>query len=382
MKIACLGYGVVGKGVVEMFSNDSRIEVTHILVKSLDECSLPNTTLDIETILNDDSVECVVEMMGGIDFPYYCIKEALLRKKHVVTSNKAVMAAHYQELLSFANENGVQLRLEASCGGGIPWIHCLLQQVRIGNVYRIEGIFNGTTNYILDQMHERHEDFGVILKEAQALGYAESDPTSDVDGYDIQRKLMISSSIAYKTVVDMDKFTLASMRNICLNDIEYIEKHKMRCRYLATSFVEDGKYYGSVEPVLVNENSQIACVNLNHNLTMLHHDTLGVLQLVGQGAGRYPTANAVVQDILDVYENKVSVIHFDKVLEYDKSLASTRLLVCSNEPLDAFSGYVVRHEMYKNRYYGWTTDLDDELKSKLVKEQMKKDASFFYAVIR
>ena len=382
MKIACLGYGVVGKGVVEMFTNDKRIQISHILVKDLKECNLPSATLDIATILNDDSVECVVEMMGGIDFPYYCIKEALLKKKHVVTSNKAVMAAHYQELLSLAKENGVQLRLEASCGGGIPWIHCLLQQTRIGNIYRIEGIFNGTTNYIFDQMHTRHEDYAEILKEAQALGYAESDPSSDVDGFDIQRKLMISSSIAYKTVADMEKFTLASMRNIQLNDILYFEKHNLRCRYLATSFMEDGKYFGSVEPTLFESNTQFACVSLNNNLTCLYHDTLGMLQLIGQGAGRYPTANAVVQDILDVYENKESTICMDRVLEYDDTLSNTRLLICSSDELDIFDSYVVRKEKVDNRYYAWTNDVDNVTKCQLVKEALQKDASFFYAVVR
>ena len=117
MNIACLGYGVVGKGVVEMFTNDSRINIKHILVRNLEECPLAVATLDIQDILNDESVDCVVEMMGGIDFPYYCIKESLLRGKHVVTSNKAVMAAHYEELLTFAKEHHVQLRLEASVGG-------------------------------------------------------------------------------------------------------------------------------------------------------------------------------------------------------------------------------------------------------------------------
>ena len=382
MKIACLGYGVVGKGVVEMFTNDERIQVSHILVKDLKECNLPSATLDIMNILNDDTVECVVEMMGGIDFPYFCIKEALLRKKHVVTSNKAVMAAHYQELLQLAKDNSVQLRLEASCGGGIPWIHSLLQQTRIGNIYRIEGIFNGTTNYIFDQMHSRHEEYADILKEAQSLGYAESDPSSDVDGFDIQRKLMISSSIAYKTVVDMSKFTLASMRNIQLNDILYFEKHNFRCRYLATSFVEDNKYFGSVEPTLFESNTQPACVSLNNNLTCLYHDTLGVLQLVGQGAGRYPTANAVVQDILDVYENKNSEICMNRVLEYDDTLSNTRLLICSNNELSLFDSFVVRKEVYNNRYYYWTNDMDNVTKCQLVKKALKQDSSFFYAVVR
>lgn len=383
MNIACLGYGVVGKGVVEIFANDSRVNIKHILVRDLVECPFAVATLDIQDILNDDSVDCVVEMMGGIDFPYYCIKESLIRGKHVVTSNKAVMAAHYQELLTLAKEHHVQLRLEASVGGGIPWIHSLLQQIRIGNVYRIEGIFNGTTNYIFDQMHTRHEEYSEILKEAQSLGYAESDPSSDVDGYDIQRKLMISSSIAYKTVVDMSKFTLASMRNIQLSDILYFEKYGFRCRYFAISFVEDGKYFGSVEPTLFEATTQPACVSVNHNLTILYHDTLGVLQLVGQGAGRYPTANAVVQDILDVYEEKWSNILIENELTYDDSLSNTRLCICtSDEGLKVFDAYLVRKEQVGNRFYGWTMDLNNDVKCQLVKEASKKDVSFFYAVVR
>ena len=147
--------------------------------------------------------------------------------------------------------------------------------------------------------------------------------------------------------------------------------------------IEDGKYFGSVEPTLFEQTTQPACVSVNHNLTILYHDTLGVLQLLGQGAGRYPTANAVVQDILDVYEEKWSNILIENEFTYDDSLSNTRLCICtSDEGLKVFDAYLVRKEQVGNRFYGWTMDLNNDVKCQLVKEASKKDNSFFYAVVR
>ncbi len=382
MIAACLGYGVVGKGVVEILQNDSRFQIKKILVKEAKECSLPQCTTDFKEILEDDEIEIVIEMMGGIDFAYFCIKNALLKKKHVVTSNKAVVAAHYQELIDLAKKQNVHFRFEASVGGGIPWIHTLLQQIRFGEIDRIEGIFNGTTNFIFDQMHSAHLDYPEILKEAQRLGYAEADPSSDVDGLDALRKLMISSSIAFQTVTDMNRFDSYSMRNVQLKDILYFESKGLRCRYYGRCRKDGQNYYGSVEPALFDETSLSASIKANNNLTVLNHSTLGLLQLIGQGAGRYPTANAVVQDMADVFENRNSAIECDAVLTADDTLMEEAICVCTDiKGIEVFKDVLVKTEEFEGRVYGWTKVLVSSLKKELVQKAAELDSSLFYAAV-
>lgn len=382
MIVACLGYGVVGKGVVEILQDDCRFQVKKILVKEAKECVLPQCTTDFKEILEDDEIEVVIEMMGGIDFAYFCIKNALLKKKHVVTSNKAVVAAYYRELIELAQKQAVHFRFEAAVGGGIPWIHTLLQQSRFGEIDRVEGIFNGTTNYIFDQMHSTHQDYPLILKEAQVLGYAEADPSSDVDGADALRKLMISSSIAFKTVTDMNCFDSTSMRKVQLKDILYFESKGLRCRYYARCMKKGQFYFGGVEPTLFDETSLAASVKLNNNLTVLNQNTLGTLQLIGQGAGRYPTANAVVQDVVDVFENRDSTIECNAVLQVDETMMENALCVCTDDNgIVAFNEVLEKVETGNGRVYGWTKPLGSNLKKELVQKAMEFDPHLFYAVI-
>lgn len=382
MIVACLGYGVVGKGVVEILQDDCRFQVKKILVKEAEECVLPQCTTDFKEILEDDEIDIVVEMMGGIDFAYFCIKNVLLKKKHVVTSNKAVVASHYQELVELAKKQSVHFRFEAAVGGGIPWIHALLQQVRFGDITNVEGIFNGTTNYIFDQMHSIHEDYPQILKEAQKLGYAEADPSADVDGADALRKLMISSSIAFKTVTDMSRFDSYSMRNVQLKDILYFESKGLRCRYYARCIKKGQRYFGSVEPALFDAASLAASVKVNNNLTVLNQNTLGALQLIGQGAGRYPTANAVVQDIVDVLENRDSSIECNAVLQVDDTMMENALCLCTNtEGIEIFEEVLKKIEVMDGRVYGWTKPIASSLKRDLVQKAIERDPLLFYAVI-
>lgn len=379
MKVACLGYGVVGKGVVELLDAIDFIEVKWILNQ---EITCGRFTCDMNTILEDEEVDVVIEMIGGVNVVVDYLTKALKHQKHVVTSNKAVVANCFQRWLDLANENGVQFRYEASVGGGIPWIHSLLQQRRIGSIHRIEGIVNGTTNYILDQMHSRHEEYDVILKEAQSLGYAEKNPTMDVDGFDGLFKLVISSSLAFGGVVEQNKLFRFGLGTLTLDDLLYFEKHQLRLRYYVSAFCDKGRYAGSVEPTLFEENTQQALVPLNQNLMVLHQDTLGVLQLMGQGAGRYPTANAVVQDVLDIYEGKQDIVLLNQALQYDDELLMERLCICTNlQGIECFEPYVVRMDIGK-RCYGWTKPITQKIKRELIAQVCKVDEQFFYAVVK
>ena len=379
MNIACLGYGVVGQGVVELLKKDNRFDVKWILVKDLKECDLPEATTDVHRILKDEQIDLVIEMMGGIEFPFFCISESLKRGKHVVTSNKAVMQAHYHTLIELAQQHHVSLGMEASVGGGIPWITTLLSLSQTGEINHVEGIFNGTTNYILDRMHKEHLDFDVILKDAQRLGYAEADPSDDIDGKDSLRKLMLSSSIAFQTITDMSSFASESLRNIKTCDIEAFERKGLRCRYLASATKEGKGVSGSVEPTLFKSTDVQSTVALNNNLALLNHSALGTLQLIGQGAGRYPTANAVVQDVVQIFNERLDLPQIIHEVTAQPSLQATRLYVrASLQALDQIEHWLDE----KEENAGWTKFISQDEKKQLLEKVMELDSDFFYAIIK
>ena len=379
MNIACLGYGVVGQGVVELLKKDNRFDVKWILVKDLKECDLPEATTDVQKILKDEQIDLVIEMMGGIEFPFFRISESLKRGKHVVTSNKAVMQAHYQTLIELAQQHHVSLGMEASVGGGIPWITTLLSLSQTGEIDHVEGIFNGTTNYILDRMHKEHLDFDVILKDAQRLGYAEADPSDDIDGKDSLRKLMLSSSIAFQTITDMSSFASESLRNIKTCDIEAFERKGLRCRYLASATKEGKGVSGSVEPTLFKSTDVQSTVALNNNLALLNHSALGTLQLIGQGAGRYPTANAVVQDVVQIFNERLDLPQIIHEVTAQPSLQATRLYVrASLQALDQIEHWLDE----KEENAGWTKFISQDEKKQLLEKVMELDSDFFYAIIK
>jgi len=201
MNIAILGYGTVGKGVYEIVKKASGktecLHVSHILIRKNKERILPEMTDDMGEIVNDSHLDVVVEAIGGIEPAHKYILNALNHKKHVITANKAVIALYLKEFTEAARANGVKFYFEASVGGGIPWIQGLEKALRIDQVSSIEGIFNGTSNFILDQMSKRGQSFSQVLKEAQKLGYAEADPSADIDGIDVANKLSISAEFAH-----------------------------------------------------------------------------------------------------------------------------------------------------------------------------------------
>ena len=220
MNIGLLGFGVVGGGVWELAAGRQDVNVTRVLVRRPKE-GLPAavTTTDVNDILGDDTIDTVVEVMGGLHPAYEYVSAALARGKNVVTANKALIAAYYQELTALAKEKGVALRCTAAVGGGIPWLVNLARVKRLDTVCEVGGIMNGTTNFIMDAMHKSPVSFDAILKEAQALGYAEADPSADIDGDDIRRKLCISANIAFDAVLDETAIPTFGIRTVTAEDI-------------------------------------------------------------------------------------------------------------------------------------------------------------------
>lgn len=328
MNIAVLGCGTVGGGVVEIIDNrmpqGSDLQVTKILTRT----KKPGETRyaqDIDEICGDASIDIVVESMGGIDPAREYILRALGAGKHVVTSNKAVVAAHFKEFVDAANESGAGLFLEATAGGGVPWIHNLLRVKRIDNITAFSGIINGTSNFIIDKMEKEGADFLETLKLAQEKGYAEANPSADIDGDDVKAKSIISASIAFNTLCSSD-IPKAGIRNLTAEDIEFFESIGKRVRMITRGVQKDSRYFVTVEPQISDITTLEANTPGYFNTVSLTGETIGELKFFGAGAGALPTANAIVQDILDCQAGKRPVYDFSRELMLDQSLMTTTYL--------------------------------------------------------
>lgn len=315
MSIAILGYGVVGSGAYEVLTN-AGYQVSRVL--DIRPCpSLGDVlTNNMDDIINDKEITVVAEAIGGHTISFDLVSRALKAGKHVVSSNKHLICSHYKELHALAKENGVTIRFTSSAGGGIPWLYNLKRSVRCDRIYKFMGIMNGTTNFILDAMISKSRDFADVLKEAQALGYAEADPAADIDGLDVARKTAISASIAFNTVVTEDDVLRFSLRNIKKSDIDYIaEKCGKTVRYLGYGVKNENGISVFVEPTLLSAEALEANVRTNNNMISLFGEYVGRLSFYGQGAGKYPTGNAMAQDIIDILKG-------DTVLSYAETSVS------------------------------------------------------------
>ena len=313
MKIGILGLGTVGGGVWDILSTtkfqEYDIKVKAALVRnkskyiSYEEQGL-TLTLEPYEILNDPEIDTVVEVMGGIDKPYEYIKYALSQGKHVVTANKAVLAKHMEEFLVLAKNHNAALLYEASVGGGIPLIKPLKQNARINNFYEISGILNGTSNFILSKMSKEGLEFADVLKQAQEKGYAEQDPSDDIDGTDMARKISVLSSTIFKKHLPLEQIQINGIRHIEKQDMDIAKKAGCDIKLIARSNYEDNNYKAAVEPVILKQNSIFAQVSDAYNIGMAKGDNLSEVSFYGEGAGRYATANAIVSDLLDIYNHE------------------------------------------------------------------------------
>lgn len=318
MNIAILGFGTVGYGVYDMASHTENLTVKYVLDLKKHEDITAKSVTDIKEILEDSSVDTVVELIGGENPAYSFIKSALLAGKNVITANKLVISKHYEELTALSKQQNVALRYTAAVGGGIPWLVNLERTLRISRVHRVRGIFNGTTNYILDAMHKDGETFEAALKEAQRLGFAEADPSSDIDGLDTQRKIAISANVAFGVLVNPDEINVFGIRSVSAEAVKDCEEHGYVCKLMAKARNKNGAISVWVEPTFVKKTSSYAAVAQNYNRISYDADHVGRGSFSGFGAGRYPTAYTVVGDCIDVangvkkaYNSNMRPVHID-----------------------------------------------------------------------
>ena len=319
VKIAILGFGNVGTGVWKILIENKKeimkrsnyeIEVSKILVQNINkkrDIELPSGVLtdNIDDIINDDSIKIVVELVGGREEAMEYMIRAMKAKKHVVTANKLVIANYGKELFETAQQEDVLFYYEASVAGGIPIIREIKESLTANRIQQIIGIINGTTNYILSKMTIDGSSFDEALKEAQDMGFAEADPTSDVDGYDAVYKLAIMASLSFGTEVDHDSIYREGIRNISDIDIKYAKQFGYSIKLLAIAKEENNKLELRVHPTLVPSNHPMANVNDAFNAILIKGNAVGELMLYGKGAGALPTGSSVVGDIISILRNNV-----------------------------------------------------------------------------
>ena len=310
INIAVMGYGTVGSGVVEVIRTNGslineRVQDEIYIKYVLDLRDFPGDpvgeilTHDFDTILNDPEVAIVVETMGGIEPAYTFVKKCLEAGKSVATSNKALVAKHGAELLEIAHEREINFMFEASVGGGIPIIRALNSSLTADRIDEVIGILNGTTNYMMTKMFFEGADYAEVLKEAQDKGYAERNPEADVEGHDACRKIAILTSLISGQHVDFEKIHTEGITKITTEDMKYAKTMDMAIKLLASSKREGESFSAIVAPMLLSKNHPLCNVNDVFNAIFVRGNMLGDAMFYGSGAGKLPTASAVVADVVD-----------------------------------------------------------------------------------
>lgn len=339
LNIALLGLGTVGSGVVKIIEENRQqikdtinkdIVIKHILVRDKSKkrplnISQYHLTEDINDILNDNSIDIVVEVMGGIEPTVDWLRTTLKNKKHVITANKDLLAIHLKLLEDLAEENGVALKFEASVAGGIPIVNAINNGLNANNISKFMGIFNGTSNFILSKMTREQTTFKDALEEAQRLGFAEADPTDDVEGVDAARKVVITSYLSFNQVIKLNDVKSVGISDITLADINAANSLNYKIKLIGKGTYENGYVNASVEPTLIHKNHQLAAVENEYNAIYVIGDAVGDTMFYGKGAGSLATGSAVVSDLLNValfFESNLHTLppHFELKTEETKEM--------------------------------------------------------------
>ena len=339
LNIALLGLGTVGSGVVKIIEENRQqikdtinkdIVIKHILVRDKSKkrplnISQYHLTEDINDILNDNSIDIVVEVMGGIEPTVDWLRTALKNKKHVITANKDLLAIHLKLLEDLAEENGVALKFEASVAGGIPIVNAINNGLNANNISKFMGIFNGTSNFILSKMTHEQTTFKDALEEAQRLGFAEADPTDDVEGVDAARKVVMTSYLSFNQVIKLNDVKSVGISDITLADINAANSLNYKIKLIGKGTYENGYVNASVEPTLIHKNHQLAAVENEYNAIYVIGDAVGDTMFYGKGAGSLATGSAVVSDLLNValfFESNLHTLppHFELKTEETKEM--------------------------------------------------------------
>ena len=380
LKIGLLGLGTVGTGVYEIInhqkgnyfaSSKERAIITKVLVNDINKSRSINIppdllTNDFNEILNDEDIQVVIAVMGGMEPEYSYMLAAMEKGKHVITANKAVVSEHMDILLKTAQSNNVSFLFEASVGGGVPIINSLNQTLRINEINEINGILNGTTNFILSQMTYEGWDFDFTLKTAQKLGFAEADPTADVDGFDVSRKLSILSSMAFGAHINDDMIYKRGIRDVTRFDIDMFKNLGYVLKYLAHSKLENDTYYMTVEPILLTTKDLMSNVNEEFNIISINGNIIGELNFYGKGAGKDATANSVVGDLLSIINSEFKKIE----IQLDKNL--------KNGGISGFKGnYYLRADVKDHDEFSLVLDIIDEYS---IKKKMEFSGKKLYII--
>ncbi|OOM75834.1 homoserine dehydrogenase [Clostridium puniceum] len=319
VKIALLGLGNVGRGVWMILNSNKEeimkrcgyeVEVAKVLVRDKNKprgVDIPNelVTTDFNEILEDDTIKIVVEVMGGMEPARDYMLRCMNKKKHIVTANKMLLATGGDELFEKADEQGIMFQYEASVAGGIPIIKGIDESLTANKIETLYGIVNGTTNYILSKMELEDVDFDDVLKEAQEKGYAEADPTSDIEAYDAQYKLAILASLAFGSKIDVKNVYREGITKIEAVDMKYAKEFKMAIKLLAIAKEVNGKVELRVHPTMIPKKHPLANVYDSYNAVFIKGNAVGDLMFYGRGAGDLPTGSAVVSDIVSIVRSNV-----------------------------------------------------------------------------
>ena len=345
VKVGLLGLGTVGTGTAQILLNPARrhpllreIEISRVGVRSLDKprsVSLPSQVLttDLEAVVTAPEIDVVVELLGGLEPARSLILKAISQGKHIVTANKAVIARYGDEIFTAANAAKVYVLLEAAVGGGIPVIQPLKQSLGANRIQSVVGIVNGTTNYILTQMTAVGADFSDVLAQAQTLGYAEADPTADVDGLDAADKIAILASLAFGGRIKREEIYCEGIRQVSAADISYADKLGFVIKLLAIArlAIAPNTLQARVHPTLVPKAHPLASINGVYNAILVEGEPLGQVMFFGPGAGAGPTASAVVSDIMNI----VGMIKSGGTADLDPLLSCSHQDYCTIVPVEA-----------------------------------------------
>lgn len=377
LNVALLGLGTVGSGVVKIIEENRQqikdtlnkdIVIKHILVRDTTKkrpinISQYHLTEDINEILNDDDIDIVIEVMGGIEPTVDWLRESLKRKKHVITANKDLLAVHLELLENLAEQQGVALKFEASVAGGIPIVNAINNGLNANNISKFMGILNGTSNFILSKMTREQTSFEDALAEAQRLGFAEADPTDDVEGIDAARKVVITSYLSFNQVIKLNDVKVKGISKTTLSDINVADKLGYKIKLIGKSTYHHREVNASVEPTLIYKSHQLAAVENEYNAIYVIGDAVGDTMFYGKGAGSLATGSAVVSDLLNValfFESNLHTLppHFELKTNKTRELMDNGDAIAIGEKLNY---YVVIHS--------------DESIDKL-KDQLKSDLPF------
>ena len=375
---AIMGHGVVGSGVAEILLDHNslinkkikdEIDVKYILdLRDFDGLPYSDKFIkDFEIIANDDQVKIVVEVMGGVNPAYDFVKHCLMAGKSVVTSNKELVAAKGAELLAIANEKNVNFLFEASVGGGIPILRPIAQCLAANEILEVKGILNGTTNYILNKMIVDNMDFDSALSLAQEMGFAEKNPAADIEGHDACRKICILAALAFGKHVYPEQVITEGITKITLTDVEYADSFDCAIKLIGSAKkLNEGKITATVKPMLVSRSHILSDVDGVFNAIMVTGDAVGDVVFYGKGAGKMPTASAVVADVIDCAKH----LHARKYVDWSEG--STDYVVCPDKKVRLY--VYIQSDNYDMICQQFTTLFSDNTWH--IKNDFKKEIAF------